>query len=586
MNFVKEILKHKGSIDNRPMIGYQNEKGEWLSDNYEVLHAKIQQTSNALASLGVKENENVAIFSQNMPEWTITDLSIVNVGAITIPIYATNTAEQAEYILNETESRFLFVGDVDQYSKALEIFERSDYLEKIIVFKEIVELKSADSIYFNGFIKDRLIEYKTVKRNSSDIATIIYTSGTTGVPKGAMLTHECILQGFKIHTMRLDLDPEHEHSLCFLPLTHIFERAWTLFMLNSGIKVSFLENPKLIIDELGNVKPTAMCAVPRFYEKAYNAINAKVDKDSSVKKRIFNWAYKVGEEYSYLKNRNLDVNGFMRFKHFIANKLVFSKIREKFGGKLVFMPVGGAPVSKEISMFFTNIGMPFVIGYGLSETTATISCFEYTNVIHGTVGKLMPETEVKIGLEDEVLVKAKTVMKGYYKRPLETAKVFTEDGWFKTGDIGMFDAENNLLITDRIKNLMKTSNGKYIAPQQIEGLIMNDYLIDHAIIIGDCRPYVSALIVPTFEALPSLAEDLGIEFTNNEEFLSLEKIKSYFMDRINKSQVSLAKFEQIKRITIIPHEFTLDSGEITPTLKVKRKFVYSKYSDLINKMYD
>ncbi len=586
MNFVKEILKHKGSIDNRPMIGYQNDKGEWLSDNYEVLHAKIQRTSNALASLGVKENENVAIFSQNMPEWTIADLSIVNVGAITIPIYATNTAEQAEYILNETESRFLFVGDVEQYLKALEIFERSDYLEKIIIFKETVELRSSDSIYYNDFIKDRLIEYKTVKRDSSDIATIIYTSGTTGVPKGVMLTHECILQGFKIHTMRFDLDSAREHSLCFLPLTHIFERAWTLFMLNSGIKVSFLENPKLIADELGNVKPTAMCAVPRFYEKAYNAIKTKVENDPSIIKGIFNWAYKVGMEYSYLKNRNLNISGFLRFKHSIADKLVFLKIREKFGGQLAFMPVGGAPISKEISMFFTNVGMPFIIGYGLSETTATISCFEYTNVIHGTVGKLMPETEVKIGLEDEVLVKAKTVMKGYYKKPLETAKVFTEDGWFKTGDIGMFDAENNLLITDRIKNLIKTSNGKYIAPQQIEGLIMNDHLIEHAIIIGDCRSYVSALIVPTFEALPSLAEELGVEFTNNEEFLSLEKIKSYFMDRINKSQESLAKFEQIKKITFIPHEFTMDSGELTPTLKVKRKVVFSKYSDLINKMYD
>ncbi|APD07804.1 long-chain-fatty-acid--CoA ligase [Flavobacteriaceae bacterium UJ101] len=585
MNFVTEILKHKGTLDQRPIIGYQNTNGDWEEETYEVLYQKIQKTSNALLNIGIEENENVAIFSQNMPQWTITDLAIINIGAVTIPIYATNTADQAEYILNETETRFLFVGDIEQYEKALEIFEKSSFLEKIIVFKDSVELKSEESLYFLDFIKDQKIEFETVSRNLDDLATIIYTSGTTGVPKGVMLTHDAILHGFKIHTIRFDLNPEKEHSLCFLPLTHIFERAWTLFMLNSGIKVSFLENPKTIAEQLKIVKPTAMCAVPRLYEKAYNTIKTKVENDAAIKQKIFNWAYKIGETYSNLKNNEKPIGRILDFKYSLATKLVFSKIKEQFGGQLTFMPVGGAPISKEISSFFTNIGMPFVIGYGLTETTATVSCFEYTNVTHGTVGKLMPETEVKIGLEDEILVKGKTVMKGYYKKPIETAEVFTEDGWFKTGDVGMFDAKDNLVITDRIKNLMKTSNGKYIAPQPIEGLLMNDHLIEHAIIIGDCRSFVTALIVPNFEALPELAESLSLSFENTEQFLKLDLVKEFFKNRIGISQANLAAFEKIKKFELITHDFTMESGELTPTLKIKRKVVLEKYKNLIENMY-
>lgn len=585
MNFVAEILKHKGTLDQRAILGYQDTHGNWLEETYEVLYQKTQKTSNALFNVGIEENENVAIFSQNLPQWTIADLAIINTGAVTIPIYATSTVDQAKYILDETETRFLFVGDTEQYEKALEIFNTSQFLQKIIVFKDSVELKSEASIYFSDFIKDQKITFKTVFRNLDDVATIIYTSGTTGVPKGVMLTHEAILHGFKIHTIRFDLNPEKEHSLCFLPLTHIFERAWTLFMLSLGIKVSFLENPKTIADQLKIVKPTAMCAVPRLYEKAYNTIKVKIEKDSSLKQHVFNWAYKVGEVYSDLRNNEKSVGKLLSFKYFLADRLVFSKIKEQFGGQLTFMPVGGAPISKEISGFFTNIGMPFVIGYGLTETTATVSCFEYTRVVHGTVGKLMPETEVKIGLEDEILVKAKTVMKGYYKKPLETAEVFTEDGWFKTGDVGMFDANDNLVITDRIKNLMKTSNGKYIAPQPIEGLLMNDHLIEYAIIIGDCRSFVTALIVPNFEALPELAASLALPFENRAEFLELDLVKTFFKDRINKAQVNLAAFEQVKKFELISNDFTMDSGELTPTLKVKRKVVLEKYKDLIEKMY-
>ncbi len=585
MNFVTEILKHKGVIDQRKIFGYQDTKGNWVEDTYEVLFERIQQTSNALANIGIRENENVAIFSQNMPQWTIADIAIINSGGVTVPIYATNTAEQAEYILNETEARFVFVGDVEQYERVVQIFRKSKFLQKIIIFKNAVELKSAQSIYFSDFIKNQEIVFETVSRNLDDTATIIYTSGTTGIPKGVMLTHEAFLHGFKIHSIRFDLNPKEEHSLCFLPLTHVYERAWTLFMLSKGIKVSFLEDPKTVADQLNIVKPTAMCAVPRLYEKAYNAIKAKLEEGSFLKRKIFKWAHNIGKKYHQLQNYGEPINRLLKIKYRIANKIVFSKIKEKFGGQLTFMPVGGAPISKEISGFFMNMGMPFVIGYGLTETTATVSSFEYTHVVHGTVGKLMPEVEVKIGLEDEILVKAKTVMKGYYKKPIETAEVFTEDGWFKTGDVGMFDSDDNLVVTDRIKNLMKTSNGKYIAPQPIEGLLTNDHLIEHAVIIGDCRSFVTALIVPNFDALPDLAKKLGVLFEDSQQFLELNSVKTFFKSRIDELQVALAKFEQVKKFKLITHDFTMTTGELTPTLKVKRKIVLKKYEDLIEKMY-
>ncbi len=585
MNFVTEILKHKGAIDQRKIFGYQNAKGDWVEDTYETLFERIQQTSNALSNIGIKENENVAIFSQNRPQWTIADIAIINSGGVTVPIYATNTAEQAEYILNETEARFVFVGDVEQYERVLQIFHKSKFLQKIIVFKNTVELKSDHSIYFSDFIKNQEVIFETVSRNLDDTATIIYTSGTTGVPKGVMLAHEAFLHGFKIHSIRFDLNPEEEHSFCFLPLTHVYERAWTLFMLSKGIKVSFLEDPKTVADQLNIVKPTAMCAVPRLYEKAYNAIKTKVEEDSFLKRKIFKWAYHIGKRHHQLQNYGKPISRLLKLKYRIANKMVFSKIKEKFGGQLTFMPVGGAPISKEISGFFMNIGMPFVIGYGLTETTATVSCFEYTHVVHGTVGKLMPEVEVRIGLEDEILVKGKTVMKGYYKKPIETAEVFTEDGWFKTGDVGMFDSDDNLVVTDRIKNLMKTSNGKYIAPQPIEGLLTNDHLIEHAVIIGDCRSFVTALIVPNFEALPDLAKKLGVLFEDSQQFLELNSVKTFFKSRIDDLQTALAKFEQVKKFKLLTHDFTMDAGELTPTLKVKRKIVLKKYEDLIEKMY-
>lgn len=585
MNFVREILKYKGTLDTKGIIGYQNKTGDWVEDTYEILYKKIQQLSNALVQIGVKENEKVAVFSQNSPEWTITDLAIINVGAVTVPIYATSTADQANYILSETETRFLFVGDTEQYKKALELIKINTSIQKIIVYKNTVELQSDHSIYFSDFIEKEETKFETVPRNLDDLATIIYTSGTTGEPKGVMLTHEAILHGFKIHNIRFDLDVEKEHSLCFLPLTHIFERAWTLFMLSKGIKVSFLEDPKTIADQLKRVKPTAMCAVPRLYEKAYNAIKTKIEGESSVKQKIFNWAYKIGQKHYNLKNNEQPVGKFLSFQYALANRIIFKKIQSQFGGRLAFMPVGGAPISKEISSFFAYIGMPFVIGYGLTETTATVSCFEYTHVIHGTVGKLMPETEVKIGLEDEILVKGKTVMKGYYKKPIETAEVFTEDGWFKTGDVGIFDDKNNLMITDRIKNLMKTSNGKYIAPQLIEGTLTQDHLIEHAVVVGDCRSYVTALIVPTFEALPTLANKLELSFNNKEQFLQQQKVKDYFKNRINTLQSNLASFEQVKKFELLTQDFTMDGGELTPTLKVKRKVVFKKYETLIEKMY-
>ncbi|MBK7094097.1 MAG: long-chain fatty acid--CoA ligase [Saprospiraceae bacterium] len=585
MNYTNLLSENSGKFPQKPCLSYK-ENGTWKSYNWTELKAIVAQTANALKNSGVKIDDNVAIYSENIAEWIIFDLAIVSIGAVSIPIYATSTATQAKYILDEAEIKVILTGSQVQYKNIISIYGESEFLETIIVADKNVELITDRSYYFKNWIKDQSTYLEITYRKLNDLATIIYTSGTTGEPKGVMLTHGNFLKGFESHLEFFKFkNPENEHSLSFLPLSHVFERIWAIFMLHVGAQIYMSENPKQIADTLKEVRPTMMCSVPRLYQKIQAGIMDKINNSSAIKQKIFYWALRTGMRYSENRRTDLKPDFILKLKHKLAEKLVFSKIKAQMGGRLWFMPVGGAALSAEITQFFDALGIHLIIGYGLTETSATVTCFPNKNYVYGTCGKPLSGVEFEIGPNDEILVKGHGVMKGYYKKPEATAEVFTHDGWFKTGDSGKIDPSGNLIIVDRIKDLMKTSTGKYITPQPIENLLTNDNYIQQAIIIGDNKPFVTALLVPDFDALKKLAIKLELKFESLEELVNIDKIREFYSEKVNSLQKNLSSFEKIKNFKLLPGEFNMDLGEITPTLKIKRNIVLQKFSEIIEDMY-
>jgi long-chain acyl-CoA synthetase len=565
--------------------------GQWKDISYESLGEQVRAAAKALLEMGVKEGEMVGIFSQNQPEWTIADYGILSVRAVSVPIYATNTARQAEYIVNDAEIRIIFVGGAEQYEKIKSFFDGSSYLKKIIVFDDSAVLDGRESsISFRDFIeegraseKDEELEGRLDEASVDDLATLIYTSGTTGEPKGVMLHHSNFYHSFIAHDDRLDVS-DRDVSMCFLPLTHVFERAWSYFALGNGMTIAYCDDTTRIVEYLQDVKPTVMCAVPRFYEKIYSAVFEKLETAPPKKKKLFLWAIKTGEYVYKRKKEKKAIPPFLALKHRVAEALVLKKIQGVVGGRIRFFPCAGAPLSRKIEEFFHSAGIRIAYGYGLTETTATVTCHENFHFRPGTVGKTIKGVEVKIAPNGEILVRGKNVMKGYYKKPEATAEVF-EDGWFKTGDVGVLE-DGYLTITDRIKDLMKTSGGKYIAPQHIETTIGNDHFIEQINIIGDQRKFVSALIVPSFDALEEYARLQNISFSSRKELVKHPAVIEFYQKRIDGHQKELAEYEKVKRFTLLDHPFTQDSGEMTPTMKLKRKVIADKYRDIIDGMYD
>jgi len=420
-----------------------------------------------------------------------------------------------------------------------------------------------------------------------DLLTFIYTSGTTGEPKGVMLTHSNVMFQKGSHDGRL-VDPnDKDISLSFLPLSHVFERIWLYYVLACGMTNYYLENPADIIEFIAEAKPTIMCAVPRFYEKIYATVFNRLESAPPIRKKLFKWAVKIGAKHNNRKKDNKFIGPYLKFRYKIADTLVLKKIRDIVGGQIKFFPCAGAPLSQEIEEFFYACGLFITYGYGLTETTATVTCHEPSNFIFGAVGKPLPGVEVKIDESNgEILIRGGNVMKGYYKKPDATAEVFTSDGFFRTGDAGIFEENGELRITDRIKDLMKTSGGKYIAPQMIESTLGADHFIEQIAIIGDQRKYVTALIVPSFEALEEHAKTNNIQYSSKEELVKKPEIKEFYQNRIEEASSEFARFEKIKKFTLLPGEFTVENGEITPTLKIKRKVVAEKYKDIIDSMYE
>ncbi|ATC36002.1 AMP-dependent synthetase/ligase [Elizabethkingia anophelis] len=566
-------------------VGFKKEN-QWKELSWKKFSEMIAKTANALKAAGIQENDSVAIYSDNSAEWITFDLAILSLGAITVPIYSTNNAEQAEYIINDSQSKIILAGNQEQYNTCYELLQRNEYLKTIVVAKNKVIGKKENTVFLREFIADRPSTFEFCPKEDDDTATLIYTSGTTGIPKGVMITHGNFRKEFDAHFEFFKFKNfEDELSLAFLPLTHVFERSWSLLSLYGGAKVYFLEDPKNIAHALIEVKPTMMCTVPRFFQKVYAGIHDVVEKSSPTKKKIFNWSLGIGKQYAELKRTEKEIPFGLKAKHGLADLLVFSKMKEKLGGRLWFTPCGGASISPEVTEFFDAIGLHLTVGYGLTETTATLSLFPFTNYKYGTCGKILPGVEIRIGAENEIQARGSGIMKGYFNKPEETKTVFTEDGWFKTGDAGNIDDQGNLTITERIKDLLKTSNGKYIAPQQVENILSNNNYIQQVMVVAEGRQFVSALIVPNFEFLKGELSKMNIPFTSWNEIVKDEAINKLYKTKIEEFQTSLASFEKVKKFVLMPAEFEIGSGEITPTLKIKRKVVSEKYKDLIEQMY-
>ncbi|MDO4697277.1 MAG: long-chain fatty acid--CoA ligase [Pasteurellaceae bacterium] len=584
LHFVTRFRYQAERLTDRTALKFLD-NGKWEQISWSQFQEHANQLSHALLANGIEIQDKIAIFAHNMPRWTITDIGTMQIRAITVPIYATSTPKQIEYILNNADVRILFVGDQEQYDQAIEIANSCPQLEKIVAMKPSINLFNQPiACHWEDFINVPVqaveFEQRLATKTLDDLFTILYTSGTTGEPKGVMLDFANLAHQFYAHDIALNVD-DSDVSLSFLPFSHIFERAWISYILHRGATNCYLEDTNLVRETLAEVKPTLMCAVPRLYEKIYSAVQDKVQKAPIHRRALFNWAIRVGEQHFQTEKPS----PLLRLQYALANKLVLSKLRALLGGRIRMMPCGGAKLEPTIGMFFHSIGINIKLGYGMTETTATVSCWSDKGFNPNSIGTLMPNVEVKIGDENEILVKGGMVMRGYYKKPEETAAAFTADGFLKTGDAGELDETGHLFITDRIKELMKTSNGKYIAPQYIEGKIGKDKFIEQIAVIADAKKYVSALIVPSFESLEEYAKQLNIKYHDRLDLIKNSDIVQMIEKRINELQKDLPSFEQIKKFTLLPEAFTMKMEEITPTLKLRRKVILQRYREQIEKMY-
>ena len=583
-HFVNRLRLQAKNFANRTALRFQKQ-GKWCDMQWSIFQQEIDNISLALIAQGIEIQYKIGIFAHNMPRWSIADFGAMQARVVTVPIYATNTPPQVEYIINDADIRILFVGEQAQMDCAIQIANNCTQLIKIVAMKSSINLHNHPlACHWENFIQvDKnmiVLEARLASKRLDDLFTLIYTSGTTGDPKGVMLDYANLAHQLQSHDQALNIS-EQDISLSFLPLSHIFERAWVAYIFHRGATNCYLENTDQIRQALVETKPTVMCAVPRFYEKIYAAVLDKVEKAPFIRRTLFHWAIQAGEKHY----QSAKPSRWLKWQHKWADKLVLSKLRALLGGQVRMMPCGGAKLEPTIGKFFHSLGVNVKLGYGMTETTATVSCWEDHGFNPNSIGKLMPNTEVKIGENNEILVRGGMVMRGYYKKPEETANAFTADGFLKTGDAGEIDEHGNLHITDRIKELMKTSNGKYIAPQYIEGKIGKDKFIEQIAIIADAKKYVSALIVPCFDSLEEYAKQLNIKYQDRLELIKHAEIIQMFEKRLHEIQKELASFEQVKKFTLLPQAFTQAMEEITPTLKLRRKVIMQRYREQIEKMY-
>ncbi|MCB2220379.1 MAG: long-chain fatty acid--CoA ligase [Bacteroidetes bacterium] len=558
--------------------------------SWSEVKQQSDHVSHALFELGFRQKSNIGIFSNNCPEWAFTDYGIFGIRGVCVPFFGTATRDQVKYIADETDMNIMFVGNGEQYEKARWLLDQPGSLEKIVYFDESIASDDNRCMSFKEFLKldekgeqASAVEEIFESAEPTDIATIIYTSGTTGEPKGVMLTHDNFMFCFEMHDKRLDVT-DQDVSMCFLPLSHIFERTWSYYMMHCGTTNVFLENPKEVINQLPKANPTLMCTVPRFFEKTHEGIMAEYHKWPVFKRRIFDWSIKTGHKRSDYKSRNQNLPWDLGLLSSIADKLVLKKLRNIFGQSMRTMPCSGAAIRPELLRFFHATGLFINYGYGATETTATVSCFRTDVYEFDSCGTTMPDLQVKISDQNEILVKGRTVFSGYYKKPVETKDVLS-DGWYATGDEGHISEKGNLVMTDRLRDLFKTSVGKYVSPQKIELLIGQDKYIEQIIIFGDNLKYITALIVPSFESIKWELVKNGIAATNPKELIAHNKVIEIIQERLDLLQESLAPFEKVVRFSLLHEPFSVENEAMTSTLKLKRRIIAQQYKELIEKMY-
>lgn len=581
---------------NHPAMYYkESQDAPWLPVGWEEFSQRIMLTADALVRYGVEEEERIGIFSQNHPDCFYVDFAAFANRAVTIPLYATGSEAQVRFIVNNAEIRLLFVGSQLQYDTAFRVMSLCPSLERLIIFDNSVQLNEQDkaSLYFDDFVFHnenneacrRTVEERMNRVSFDDLASILYTSGTTGDSKGVMLHHSNFRAAVEAHVGPLKFLSPHGVVLNYLPLAHIFERAWCYVCFSLGATIYVNSNPWHIQQSLKEVRPQAMCCVPRFWEKIYHGVREEMDRSTGVKRRIMNEALRVGRVYNleYVrKGKSAPVT--LKMQYAIYEKTVYSYLRKLIGlDRGLIFPTAGAAISREVEEFIHSVGIPLVAGYGLTETTATVSCF-WKDYTVGAVGNPLPCVEVKIGENNEICVRGGTVTRGYYRNEQATRKAIDPEGWFHTGDAGTLKG-NVLTLTERIKDLFKTSNGKYIAPQQLETQLVVDRYIEQVVIVANNRKFVSALIVPNFANLKKYALDKGITYESMEELLALPAIIDFFAQRIETLQQSFASYEKIKKFVLLPRAFSVDEGEVTQTLKVRRPVVNEHFASLIEEMY-
>lgn len=580
-----------------PALTFKNFGSEqWKTVSWNQFSTRVKQVSNALLNLGVKPQENIAIFSQNSIHYLYTDFGAYGVRAVTIPFYATSSEQQVQYVVNDAKIRFLFVGEQEQYDKAHRVFPLCESLERIIVFDKSVRISTHDpnALYFDDFLalgenlpRQSEVEKRWAEANEDDLCNILYTSGTTGDSKGVMLSYSQYHAALKANDECVPVG-EKDRVINFLPFTHILERAWSYLALSEGAQLIINTYPKDIQESMRATHPTCMSSVPRFWEKVYTGVKDRLDNSSAMQKKLFLRALSVGKKYNidYLSKGKRPPLG-LKLEYQMMNKTVLSLVRKQLGLEHPnIFPTAGATVSPEVEEFVHSVGINMIVGYGLTESLATVSCDHkdkpYTV---GSVGRIINGLQVKIGENNEILLKGPTITKGYYKREELNKTVFDSEGFFRTGDAGYLK-NGELYLTDRLKDLYKTSNGKYIAPQMIEALLLVDKYIDQVAVVADQRKFVSALIVPEFRLLEDFARDKHIAFDSREDLCGNATIQHMMLDRIHTLQQQLAPYEQIKRITLIPHHFSMEDGELTNTLKLRRPIINANYKKEIDKMYE
>jgi long-chain acyl-CoA synthetase len=570
-------------------------KGKWEEISWKQLNEMVRNLGLFLINRGIQPGDKVALFSPNRYEWWVADLAIISVGAVNVPIYATNSAEESRYIIENSDARLCFVGTKEHMAKILEIKPKLPTLQEIVLFDDAAQLPdgvvSLSDAYREGqkYANKDDFDKRLPPIGFDDLATIIYTSGTTGPPKGVMLTHQNFVSNVnQLQAVDPDfLKPGHTF-LSFLPLAHSLERTVGYYapIFLGGDKVAFAESTEKLLENFQEIRPTFLVSVPRIYEKVHSGIVSKVASASPVKKALFNWAMGVAKENLPYVCENRERTGLFALKYNLADKIIFSKLRVALGmDRLRAAVSGGGPLSVSDAEFFLGMGIKVLEGFGLTETAPVTNGNKPLRIKPGTVGPALKDTIIKISAEGEILIKGPQVMKGYYKNEAATKAAFTDDGFFRTGDIGEIDADGYLKITGRIKDLIVTSGGKNIAPQNIEGTLAASSLIEQVAIIGDNRKYLSALIVPTFASLEAWAKENGVAFTDRADLIKKPEVVNLFAKELEEKMKDYARVEQIRKFTLLEKEWSQDTGELTPTLKMKRKVINQKYEPQIEAMY-